>query len=424
MASILKLGSKGDEVKKLQEQLNSSGNYNLNVDGVYGQKTLSAIKDYQTKQGLTVDGIAGSNTLGSLTSAKASSNTTAPGETTNNIGTKAPSYNGYNPSDTVNDAYSYLQNLLNNKPGDYTSSYGQQIQDVLDQIMNREQFSYDFNGDPLYQLYKDQYVQGGKTAMDDTMARAAALTGGYGNSYASTAGNQAYQQYLTGLNDVVPELQQLAHSQYQSEGQDMQNRLSVLSAMDADDYGKYQDKLNQYSNELNYAYNDYSNERGFDYGSYADEAARKVAQSETAWNRKYQEAVLAAQYGDTSKLKAMGINVANNTNNDAQAGSEQSQQKQQSQYDYYHEWVVNNKGTLGAGEMFSDKTLAEKLVQFWKNDDDLDIATMVQIASEQGFLNELNAVLSKSGYSQTGKGGSLGSSGLNKHESLYQNSLK
>ena len=57
MATVLKNGSRGEAVKQLQTQLNSAG-YNLAVDGIYGAKTLAAVKDYQSKNNLTADGIA------------------------------------------------------------------------------------------------------------------------------------------------------------------------------------------------------------------------------------------------------------------------------------------------------------------------------------------------------------------------------
>lgn len=53
---LLKLGSKGDDVKKLQEKLG------LLADGDFGLKTETAIKNFQTKNGLTPDGIVGPKT--------------------------------------------------------------------------------------------------------------------------------------------------------------------------------------------------------------------------------------------------------------------------------------------------------------------------------------------------------------------------
>ena len=57
---VLKLGSKGNEVKLLQEKLN------LKADGVFGPLTEEAVKDFQRSNGLEVDGIVGDNTLSKL----------------------------------------------------------------------------------------------------------------------------------------------------------------------------------------------------------------------------------------------------------------------------------------------------------------------------------------------------------------------
>ena len=70
--------------------------------------------------------------------------------------------------------------------------------------MANRKFNYDVNGDPLYQQYKHSYMTQGKQAMEDTIGQAAAMTGGYGNSYATAAGGQAYQSYLDQLNDRYP----------------------------------------------------------------------------------------------------------------------------------------------------------------------------------------------------------------------------
>jgi peptidoglycan hydrolase-like protein with peptidoglycan-binding domain len=61
----LRLGSKGDEVKDLQELLNFHG-YSLKVDGMFGAGTETAVKDFQKKHNLKVDGIVGSATRGAL----------------------------------------------------------------------------------------------------------------------------------------------------------------------------------------------------------------------------------------------------------------------------------------------------------------------------------------------------------------------
>ena len=90
--------------------------------------------------------------------------------------------------------------------------------EALEAYLNREDFQYDLNADALYQQYQNRYQELGKNAMKDTMGQAAALTGGYGSSYAQNVGQQAYQGYLQKLGDVIPELYQLAYNRYQDEG--------------------------------------------------------------------------------------------------------------------------------------------------------------------------------------------------------------
>ena len=63
---LSRYGSRGDEVKQIQTKLKNWGYYNGSVDGIYGSKTVEAVKYFQRKNGLTADGIAGSKTLSSM----------------------------------------------------------------------------------------------------------------------------------------------------------------------------------------------------------------------------------------------------------------------------------------------------------------------------------------------------------------------
>ena len=63
---LSKLGSRGEEVRKIQQRLKNWGYYTGSVDGIYGTKTRDAVKYFQRKNGLTVDGIAGKNTLAAM----------------------------------------------------------------------------------------------------------------------------------------------------------------------------------------------------------------------------------------------------------------------------------------------------------------------------------------------------------------------
>lgn len=61
--ALSKYGSSGSEVTQIQTKLKRWGYYNGSIDGVYGSKTLAAVKWFQSKNGLTADGIAGKRTL-------------------------------------------------------------------------------------------------------------------------------------------------------------------------------------------------------------------------------------------------------------------------------------------------------------------------------------------------------------------------
>jgi peptidoglycan hydrolase-like protein with peptidoglycan-binding domain len=208
MGKLLQYGSQGGDVNTLQQNLNNHG-YNLSVDGSFGKNTLSAVRDFQSKNGLGVDGLVGTKTQSMM---KGVGKTPTP------------------PTAT--------------QPGDYTSQWQAQLDDIMYKINNREKFSYDVNGDALYQQYKDQYINQAKMARQDAMGQAAAMTGGYGNSYAASVGNQAYQASLSQLNNVIPELYQMAYDRYEQKGQDLLNQYSMLTDRDNSDYSKFIDDRN------------------------------------------------------------------------------------------------------------------------------------------------------------------------------------
>ncbi len=64
--AISRYGSSGNEVRQIQTKLKSWGYYNGNIDGIYGSKTVNAVKYFQRRNGLTADGIAGTKTLAAM----------------------------------------------------------------------------------------------------------------------------------------------------------------------------------------------------------------------------------------------------------------------------------------------------------------------------------------------------------------------
>lgn len=227
---------------------------------------------------------------------------------------------GYTPSAAVTQAQDYLNQVVSGKPGAYNSGYKQQLDDLYNQVMNRPQFSYNAATDPMYAQYRDQYMNLGQQAMMDTTAQAAALTGGYGNSYAATAGNQAYQAYLQQLNNVVPELYQMAMQRYQQEGDDLNTRYGLTADLENQDYSRYQQDLANWQAEREAANADYWNQYNADYGQYADQMdywSQMAAQENAQWNANrelaYNQAMTILQTGKTPSsdlLAAAGISSA------------------------------------------------------------------------------------------------------------------
>lgn len=188
----------------------------------------------------------------------------------------------YVQSDAVTQAQQALQQQQANKPGAYQSQYQTGLNDLAGQIQNRDKFQYDVNADALYQQVAQNYLQQGQQAMMDTMGQAAAMTGGYGNSYAQTAGQQMYNQHILGLTEMVPQFQQMALQQYQMEGDRLMDQYQMMLQQEEMAYGRYQDDLNRYyadldrmqaayDNERDYDYSRFTDERDFDYGKYQDD---------------------------------------------------------------------------------------------------------------------------------------------------------
>lgn len=188
--------------------------------------------------------------------------------------------NTYTESDAVKKWREQMEAHTGLKPADYTSQWQPQIDQTVNNILNRKEFQYDVNGDALYQMYKDRYTNLGQKAMMDTMGQAAKLTGGYGNSNAQMVGQQAYQSYLQGLVDKIPELAQLAENRYNQQGQNLYNQYSLLSQQEQNAYNQWLQGYNQWLTERDFLSGRYDTERGYDYGVYRDTVADQQWQAQ------------------------------------------------------------------------------------------------------------------------------------------------
>lgn len=258
----------------------------------------------------------------------------------------------------------------------YTSRYQSQIDDLTRQILNREAFSYDPEKDPTYQQYKDSYTRSGDRAMQDTLGQVSARTGGLASSYAGSAAQQTYDNYMGALADKIPELKQLAYSMYQDEGNTQRANLEMLVALEQGDYAKYADLLAQYNTDRSFDYGvhrdnigdeRYNNEWNYSVGRdqiadkrYEDETAynRETYKDETEYNRALAKAQTLAAGGDFSGYKALGytdqeIAGLKSAYNTTQAGKLAG---------YYADWMKNQGGS---GDSGSDAQIGNRHGDSW-----------------------------------------------------------
>ena len=199
-----------------------------------------------------------------------------------------------------------LEEIEANRPGAYQSNWQGTINSLMDKIVNQKDFSYDFNADPLYQQYKDQYTQLGKQAAMDTQANAATLTGGFGNSYAATAATQANQQYLTQLNNVIPQLYSLAMDKYQMDTDKLYNQFSAVGSQEDREYGQYRDTVTDWKDDRGYYYNKYNDSIGNDQFIANYNQSEDQFNQNMAYNRE-RDAIADSQWQQQLNITKAGI---------------------------------------------------------------------------------------------------------------------
>ena len=174
-------------------------------------------------------------------------------------------------------------------------------QSIADQLAR---MSYeDWAQGDRYQALADRYTRMGRMGMEDTLGRISGRTGGLASSYASSAAQQQY-------NDYMSQLEAAAREMYSGERSDLMDNANLYLTLGDKEWGRYQDQLGQYNTDRDYRY-----QAGRDQISdrrYADETdyERKTYQSETEYNRALAKAQTLAASGDFSGYKALGYTDA------------------------------------------------------------------------------------------------------------------
>lgn len=208
----------------------------------------------------------------------------------------------------------------------YENRYDERTQQLIDSILNREQFSYDPATDPSAQAYQKQYAREGQRATQDTLAAASVGTGGAPSSYAVTAASQAGDYYAGQMADKIPELYQQAYDRYLQEYNAKLQDLGMLQQAEQLDYDKFREQLGQYNTDRQFQYGQLTDEltsqrnEWYDRldkaelaGEYGDYSFLNDLGINTDWQKQYQMALLKAEYGDYSGLRELGIDTSNNS---------------------------------------------------------------------------------------------------------------
>ena len=123
----------------------------------------------------------------------------------------------------------------------YNSEYMDQLNALARQLtsMNYD----DWTKGSQYQALADRYSASGRMSMQDVLGQVASRTGGLASSYATTAAQQQYNQYMAQLEEVARQL-------YSQERGDLMDSASLYRNMANDEYDRYRDSLSDYNARL------------------------------------------------------------------------------------------------------------------------------------------------------------------------------
>ena len=214
--------------------------------------------------------------------------------------TKAGMSTPYSKSGAVLQAEQILQDKINKG---YAGTYKDELNNIITAFMNREDFEYDVDKDQMFQQALASAMGSGKTAMQDTMGQAAALTGGYGSTYATTAGNQAYNAFIEDAYNNLPEYYNMALAAYEAEGQQMLQQYNMLDAADTKEYNQWYDDINLQYQQTRDMVNDEYNQWNANQTMFANIANMQLAENAQIGNNLYNSYNISSNEYENSYAK-------------------------------------------------------------------------------------------------------------------------
>lgn len=201
------------------------------------------------------------------------------------------------------------------RPEAFSSRYDQQLNETMDKILNRSDFSYDANTDPAYQAYSKAYQNAAQQSMLNAQAAAAANNGGFGSSSGQMAAQAAYAEQMNNMTNMIPQLMNDAYSRYQTDLANQRTDVGMLQNADATDYGRYRDTVGDWQSDRAYNYaaerdamGDLQNSKSFDYARYSGDRDYSLSAAQAA-NTAYMNRANMAENAYQNN-RAYGLNEA------------------------------------------------------------------------------------------------------------------
>ena len=233
------------------------------------------------------------------------------------------------------------------------NAWYQQAQQTAQALNSRPAFSYDPDTDPLYRAARTQYVRQGKRAMEDTLGKAASLTGGYASSYAQTQGELAYDSQLRRLAELLPDYYDRARSAYDRETAALRDELGDAIGLYDKDYQVWLDRQS-------------ARERAEANAAKQDQWEREFADDQNRWQAEFaddRERWEAEMLQEAEKWAAQQAASA-----ESQARSDQSSARS---YAYRMAMLALQQGLSVSDELLEtagiDKTYAETIRRYYYN---------------------------------------------------------
>ncbi len=213
----------------------------------------------------------------------------------------------------------------------WESSYKSEVEDLKNAILSQEKFTYDHENDPAYLELERAYTKSAQRAMDDTLGKVSARTGGIASSYAGQVAQSTYNDHMDDLSDKVTALREAAYQKHLAEKEQKRSDLNTLLALEENEYNKHLNdiSLDREATQFNYGvYRDEKNDESAEISRAWNEAAVRASlgdmsgyealgvdttryQSDFEYQKKVEDAVSRAQWGDMSGLEALGYDLTN-----------------------------------------------------------------------------------------------------------------